>query len=80
MLTMLGAIAEFEREIMLERQREGIAVAKTNGKYKGRTPVSGDVLQQVQLRINGGMSVSQAASEAGIARRTYYKAIKEGRI
>ncbi|MPM69204.1 hypothetical protein SDC9_116148 [bioreactor metagenome] len=36
MLTMIGAIAEFERENMLERQREGIALAKREGKYKGR--------------------------------------------
>ncbi len=38
MLTMLGAIAQFERELMLERQREGIARAKALGKYKGRKP------------------------------------------
>ncbi len=41
MLTMLGGIAQFEREIMLERQREGIAKAKAEGKYSGRKPPSG---------------------------------------
>lgn len=40
MLTMLGGIAEFERELMLERQREGIAKAKAEGKYKGRKPTA----------------------------------------
>ena len=40
MLTVLGGIAEFEREIMLERQREGIAKAKAEGKYKGRKPTA----------------------------------------
>lgn len=80
MLTVLGAIAEFEREIMLERQRDGIAVAKLEGKYRGRKPVAEDTLQGVQELIGGGMSVSQAVKEAGIARRTYYKALKEGRI
>ncbi len=41
MLTMLGSIAAFEREIMLERQREGFAKAKAAGKYKGRKPSEG---------------------------------------
>ena len=40
MLTMLGAVAEFERNMMLERQREGIAAAKAGGKYKGRAPTA----------------------------------------
>jgi len=80
MLTMLGAIAEFEREIMLERQREGIAIAKENGAYTGRKPVAKEKLQQVQDFIESGCSVSQAALDAGISRRTYYKAKEEGRI
>lgn len=80
MLTVLGAIAEFEREIMLERQRDGIAVAKSEGKYRGRKPVTSETLQELQELIDGGMSVSQAVKEAGISRRTYYKALKEGRI
>ena len=40
MLNMLGSIAQFERELMLERQREGIAKAKADGKYKGRAPTA----------------------------------------
>ena len=80
MLTLLGAIAEFERGIMLERQREGILVAKAEGKYKGRKPVSDDVLLKVQKLAEEGMSISKAVDEAGISRRTYYKAIEEGRI
>ncbi|MGG5891128.1 recombinase family protein [Falsiroseomonas sp. HC035] len=54
MLTMLGAVAEFERSLMLERQREGIAKAKSEGKYQGRAPTAqrkaGDVLK---LRAEG---------------------------
>jgi DNA invertase Pin-like site-specific DNA recombinase len=80
MLTMLAAIAEFERVIMLERQREGIDVAKEDGKYKGRKPIGDTKLQQVQTLVEGGVSVSKAVSEVGIGRRTYYKAIEEGRI
>ena len=40
MFNMLGAIAQFERELMLERQREGVAKAKAEGKYKGRAPTA----------------------------------------
>jgi len=80
MLTMLGAIAEFERGIMLERQREGISIAKEEGKYKGRKPIEEAKLLQVQDKISDGFSVSKAASEVGISRRAYYKAIEEGRI
>ena len=80
MLTMLAAIAEFEKGIMLERQREGIDVAKENGKYKGRKPIGDTKLQQVKTLVAGGASVSKAVSQVGIGRRTYYKAIEEGRI
>ena len=65
---------------MLERQREGIAIAKEEGRYKGRKPIEETKLHQVQILIEGGLSVSKAVSEVGIARRTYYKAIEEGRI
>jgi DNA invertase Pin-like site-specific DNA recombinase len=80
MLTMLAANAEFERGIMLERQREGIDIAKADGKYKGRKPVNKAKLQQVQKLVDNGTSVSKAVSEVGIGRRTYYKAIEAGRI
>ena len=80
MLTMLAAIAEFERAIMLERQREGIDIAKEEGRYKGRKPIEETKLQQVQTLIDGGMSISKAVSQVGIGRRTYYKALEEGRI
>jgi DNA invertase Pin-like site-specific DNA recombinase len=80
MLTMLAAIAEFEKGIMLERQREGIDVAKQDGKYKGRKPVEEIKFQKVQALVEGGLSVSKAVAEVGIGRRTYYKALEEGRI
>ncbi|MDD1608807.1 MAG: helix-turn-helix domain-containing protein [Methylococcaceae bacterium] len=65
---------------MLERQREGIAIAKEDGKYKGRKPIEKTKFQQVQTLIESGSSISKAVSEVGIGRRTYYKAIAEGRI
>ena len=80
MLTMLGAIATFEREIMLERQKEGIQAAKAQGKYKGRKPITIERLLAVQDLVIGGSSLNKAVQEVGISKRTYYKAIEEGRI
>lgn len=65
---------------MLERQREGIDIAKEEGRYKGRKPIQERKLQHVQTLVEGGMSLSNAVSEVGIARRTYDKALEEGRI
>ena len=74
LLTMLGAVAEFERALILERQREGIAVAKANGVYKGRKPAL-DKIQAVQLveRIQAGEAVAALAREFGISRETVYQ-------
>jgi DNA invertase Pin-like site-specific DNA recombinase len=57
-----------------------IDIAKEEGRYKGRKPIEETKLQQVQTLVDGGMSVSKAVSEVGIGKRTYYKAIEEGRI
>lgn len=55
MLTMLGAVAEFERTLMLERQREGIAKAKAKGKYQGRIPTAQRQAAEVlKLKAGGG--------------------------
>ncbi len=61
MLTVLGAIAQFEREIMLERQREGIAKAKAEGKYKGRKSIALDLKQEVKRLVSNGMTKSGVA-------------------
>src|SRR5687768_9513328 len=52
MLTVLGSIAQFEREMMLERQREGVAKAKAAGKYKGRKPIA-DTIREEVVRLAG---------------------------
>lgn len=80
MLTMLGAIAEFEREIMLERQAEGIARAKSAGKYRGGKPIDQTKLEHAQRLIDSGASVASAVKMAGISRSLYYKAKQEGRV
>ena len=68
MLNVLGGVAEFEREMMLERQREGIAKAKADGKYKGRKPtaqVQADSIRALRLE---GLSMSQIASRLAIGK------------
>ena len=78
MLTMIGAINEFERMNMLERQREGIAIAKRNGKYKGRNAVIvPDFEKHYQAYITRQISKSNLAQQLGISRPTLDRLIKE---
>lgn len=73
MLTMIGAIAEFEREMILERQREGIAVAKKEGKYKGRQikKISDEVFRDTyQQYINRQITKGQMAKQLEVSRPT----------
>lgn len=77
-MTMMAAIAEFEREMILERQREGIAIAKRAGKYKGRkeikVPSIGEYYQKYMTRQGNKTSI---AKELGISRTTLDKLFKE---
>lgn len=77
MLTVLGSIAEFEREIMLERQREGIAKAKALGKYKGRKPTARAKAAEVLGLYEDGVGPSEIASRVGIGRASVYRIIKD---
>lgn len=78
MLTMIGAINEFERTNLLERQREGIAIAKEQGKYKGRKEVKIDNFDKHYARyMNREITKSKLAEELGISRPTLDKLIKE---
>jgi DNA invertase Pin-like site-specific DNA recombinase len=73
LLSMLGAVAEFERSIILERQREGIAIAKVDGKYKGRKPsLTPDRIQELRKRAAGGEKKTALAREFGVSRETVY--------
>jgi DNA invertase Pin-like site-specific DNA recombinase len=73
LLSMLGAVAEFERSMILERQREGIAIAKAAGKYKGRKPaLSQAQTEELRQRVAAGESVTALASEFGVSRQTVY--------
>ncbi len=73
MLTVLGGIAAFEREIMLERQREGIAKAKAAGKYKGRKPTARARSEEVLGRYDAGAGPTVIAKELGIGRASVYR-------
>lgn len=78
MLTMLGAIYEFERTNLLERQREGVAIAKTQGKYKGRKEIKiDDFGAQYQKYLNRELSKVQLAKALHISRPTLDKLIRE---
>jgi DNA invertase Pin-like site-specific DNA recombinase len=73
LLSMLGAVAEFERSMILERQREGIAIAKAAGKYKGRkASLSQTQVGELRERLTNGESVTALASEYGVSRQTVY--------
>ena len=74
LLSVMGAFAEFERALIRERQREGIAIAKKKGVYKGRKKVL-DAAQTLKLRerVQAGESKSALARELGISRETLYR-------
>ena len=79
MLTVFAALAELERETILERQREGIAIAKRAGKYTGRKPNRYDeaTLHEVLTGIAGKtMTVTAAARRLGVTRATVYNILK----
>lgn len=73
LLSVMGAFAEFERSLIKERQKEGIAIAKQKGKYKGRTKsISSETLKQIEQEIINGKPKSRIAKEYNIARSTLY--------
>ena len=76
LMAMMGAVAEFERSLILERQREGIEQAKLRNAYKGRVPIDPEKIKKAQLLINEGVSKSVAARKLGIGRTTLYKYLK----
>jgi DNA invertase Pin-like site-specific DNA recombinase len=74
-LNVLGSIAQFERELMLERQREGIAKAKAEGKYKGRKPTARAKADQVRELRKAGMGATEIGQHLRISRASVYRAI-----
>lgn len=77
MLNLLGAVAQFERALILERQREGIAIAKTKGVYKGRAPsLSPEQVATAKARLEAGEKVAPVARSLGVGRPTLYRHLK----
>jgi DNA invertase Pin-like site-specific DNA recombinase len=73
LLTIIGAIGQFEREMMLERQREGIAKAKADGKYKGRKPTARAKSDDVHALDAQGIGATEIAKRVGIGRASVYR-------
>ena len=77
LLSIMGAFAEFERDLIRERQREGIALAKKRGAYKGRKKVlSANQVLILQQKVAEGENKSQLARDVGISRETLYQYLK----
>ncbi|MFH1357649.1 MAG: recombinase family protein [bacterium] len=77
MLSVMGAFAEFERALIRERQREGIALAKQRGAYRGRKKsLSPDKVSVLKTRVKSGDKKAQVARDLGISRETLYQYLK----
>ena|SRR5579862_4254975 len=77
LLTVIGAIGQFEREMMLERQREGIARAKSEGKYKGRAQTARAKTKDARALKAEGMGATEIAKRLGIGRASVYRVLKD---
>lgn len=72
---VLASIAQFEREIMLTRQREGIMKAQSEGKYKGRAPTARAKTEEVKALLAAGVRPAEAARQLKISRASVYRII-----
>ena len=79
MLTMLAAVATFERDLMLERQREGIAAAKAAGAYKGRKPTARAKTADVVALDGRGMTREAIAAQLGIGVASVYRILADAK-
>ena len=79
MLTMLAAVAAFERDLMLERQREGIAKAKGEGRYLGRAPTARRQSDDVLAMLADGVKPTEVAKRMGIGRASVYRIIADAK-
>jgi DNA invertase Pin-like site-specific DNA recombinase len=78
MLSVLGAVAQFERDLIRERQREGIALAKQRGVYRGRKKtLPSERIEELHLRVQAGEKKAHLAREFGICRETLYQYLRQ---
>ena len=80
MLNVLGSVAEWERETMLERQREGIAKAKAAGKYKGRAKTAMAKADDVVALLAAGVSPTDVVKQLRISRSSVYRVMRERKL
>jgi len=79
MLTIMGAVAQFEREMLLERQKEGVAIAKREGRYKGRAPAiraNNGKLAELQNLVSQKLPIAEIARQLNVSRQTIYSMMK----
>ena len=76
-LNVMASVAAFEREMMLERQREGIAKAKAEGKYKGRQPTARAKADSVKALVEQNIPKAQIAKDLGISRASLYRILAD---
>ena len=74
-LTVMGGIAQFEREMMLERQLDGIAKAKAEGAYKGRKPTARAKTNEIKALAAQGLSMGRIATQLGIGKGSVHRAL-----
>ena len=79
LITVFAAFAEFERNLMLERQREGIAKAKAEGKYKGRAPTARSQADQIVTLAGARLTKAAIAEELGISPRSVFRVLASRR-
>ena len=79
MFNVIASVAQFEREVMLSRQREGIAKAKADGKYKGRAPTARAKADEVLRLLREGVRATDVAKRLGIGRRSVYRILEDAR-
>lgn len=78
MLTVFGAVAQLERDYILQRQKEGIAIAKANGKYQGRKKIQNDRFDEIYEKWkNNEMTAVQAMKLLNYSKTTFYRRVKE---
>ena len=80
LLNLVGSIAQFEREIMLQRQREGISVAKAEGRYKGRKPTARSKSDQVFDLHDRGVPAAEIADQLKISRASTYRILAAKKV
>lgn len=79
MLTVFAAVAELEREYILQRQKEGIAIAKEQGKYRGRKTIQSPDFERTAAKWkNGEITAVNAIRTLGLSKTTFYRKLKKG--